>query len=676
MFIRLIGFRLMLLSFLATAAWSCSDSNTDSQVKSDDFNTPKNIENMVKALSWIADNSRSYRTLYKVDNGNYTIIESPEKTSDINEDFRNDNSWIEQYEAYDKYRFLGAPSSYEFWQAAYSSLPEQTQQKLTNLAFDYGTRSGIVLNYARYMLPSPFSYYGFNIWYDDEQLKQAFLSLDSYKDGEGVKWSAELERFAYEDEELLSNVLIIASKVWKDPKSAAEIFEQLPVETQARLKYNTQENTPASKTEPFDLVQGEITRWLSVDRFGYLIDNQTMTRVMITKLVHAGLHKVLKVDSASDTWGANLNKLIILPGKEDKIKVFCSGNEMSISNIYTTLEGHLIIDKQIDRSDILEGGLTVTCGEESAKLTRAPMSNGEELSSPKPYDIEKILDGRDFEVVTTFALNDETTPEFIGLTKAYMSQIGWSIESENTQVDTKKNFVKSFKSADAYIPIAHLLDVSNMHIGATYSHEITFTKGYSLPTGAQKTVRLTAFLPIKVDGSDNYFAMNGKRLRQLLMDRRVQRRDSMVILNASCQSAHNTRLWTNAYRDMRDSLNASPVVTDKIFDDTPHVFGSNRNFPTSSESELISNFAHPMTMIDSIMSGIKPEQLTEIFNQPVDDFYIDAASKLLGIPSSEIQNDPYEAVYNVSNESIMQSRLQRVRVEKSKDGAIEEDFTL
>lgn len=542
-----------------------------------------------------------------------------------------------------------------FWKKALNKLSADEKEdyffKTTNWDKESRTLANVVL-------PNVFN----QAWLIEENLSELMDSFPARP--EGVKWDAEKEQFAYDNPEVRALAIKIAAHFVTKTEIARAMVRNVSDETLSKFQFNTQLDTPESKTEPFDLIQGELTR------FNYLGQLRTkatdgLNRIMITKLNHRFLHKVLKLRAEADGWGAGLDDFIYFPLEGGTgLTFYCAGTSGTTTfteegevngrwawGLPSTVSLNALEDTAFlnDKND-----LVYDCDNTLYKIT---ITKQESEALPKA-EIKPLVPetGEDNEVISTlisFAMHSEANPKFLGFVRAYMQMLGYKIKSETSAVNTLEYFKEELPNSNFFIPVAHSLSYDHFHIGNEVALLIQFEKSIETLSGKKRTLVLNALFP---EGAASYQTISAEEISDALYQRLIQEKEALFVLNASCGSERTVFPWTLGYRKAANRFTAEQGNASlQDLKSTPHVFGSKRNFPTSSFSGLIGNFSHPLHSVETLAIGETVEQVYENLQNPAPEKFIEAAKQLLESEEAdvEIENKAYEPVYNMKVEDFL-----------------------
>ncbi len=491
----------------------------------------------------------------------------------------------------------------------------------------------------------------------------------------GVQWDGAAEHFVYTDAELQNAVNAIATAFITHPQNTAQQILALSPQAQAKFRRNQNTSAPWTRTEPFDLIQGEITRQIQVQQ-GDEIRAYGGNRIVITEMVHRVLHHLLQLSPDQDQRGADFEAFSVLQSDaKDGVLLLCA-------DVKPFQPGEAIALGPLRRSSItpffkaipvsfnelqwLSPNPSLACNGENYTVRTEGSS---QLSPPAAYPSTLFGDDRPLKALVNFGIVDYVEPERVQQIIFFMKALGYTLQ-EQTTVETLPFFTRTIVESDVFIPVAHRLDVNFFRLGQRDSHLLTFTKTVTNRAGQSVPIQLSALFPrkgktVKLKHQDGF--------ERLLSQRRETHGHSMVIINASCQSEVNILPWMRLYEQSLKydrKLGKLKYLSDAR--DMPHIFASTQSFPTSSLANMATNFYHPLNAVEVLAEGGTPHDvLTSLRSPPPEDWLgglLTFWDQLSDKGKRSYTRRGFDPVYNLSSQSHQRFHLPSQKVLVKRQG--------
>jgi hypothetical protein len=412
--------------------------------------------------------------------------------------------------------------------------------------------------------------------------------------------------------------LVLASKLATNPDVTIDLLETNKLLNSLRI--NRQTADPATRTELFDLVQGQITASIHNRIFG-----GEGNRISITKAVHKRLYKQLRMDPSLDDRAAEYQDIFVTsaPRSTDNRQILAACENLNI----TDHSGTNIVDSQqlfisMAQVSLIDAypkqPLKLSCDNENYSMSVEKI-RAEPLPRPENYDIQKYVENGEVNVLLTYAFSNETDAKLLAGIISYLGTKGYLL---NPVTDIKRGiatfdgFKLAFNKADIYIPAAHLLDLNTFELGTEKSTVMTFTKKFKHKNGTTIKAKVTAFFPEKNSGSMQ--RLNRSDLAGLLVSRRLSNPTSLFVLTTSCRAGDAVSTWTSAYRESLEAdLAAGKIKYLADAKDMIHAIAPEGSFPTSTPSEMLLDFIGPLDAMKIIFEGGTPNDVFTMLGQEI-----------------------------------------------------------
>ena len=496
----------------------------------------------------------------------------------------------------------------------------------------------------------------------------------------GVHWDGETEQFIYRDSALLADVTTIAAGFFWHPQRTATILAQLPSTEAAKFKRNSHTTESWTRTEPFDLIQGEMTRWL-YQHHGPALKPYGGNRVVITELVHRKLHLLMNLAETEDSRGADLPSFSVLRAINAKeVLVLCAQQptfalqeriDLGVLKRTSLTPFVIAIPLQLNEITWLSPKLQLACDDGQYVLRTR---DAKRLAPPATYNSRRFGPDQPLEVFVNFTIVDYVQTELLEKISQYMQLVGYQLQERNT-VEALPAFATHFANSDVFIPVADTLNVNRLKVGKGASHQLVFVKETQRPTGERVPIRITALFP---QGGDTVKLPKQQGIAHLLSERRQRKPYSMVIINASCHSDRNLSPWTDFYEQslvLDQEQGRIRYFSDAR--DMPHVFASQRSFPTGRLSDMITNFSHPLNAIELLAQGGSPRDIHKALAQRAPETWqsdvVAFWEEITGRGSRKYVRKDFDPIYNLASRYSAQfyKPSDKILVEFSKNGVRE-----
>ncbi len=495
----------------------------------------------------------------------------------------------------------------------------------------------------------------------DQQFVEAFSEIAAATTG--IKWDGDRARFVYEDPSLEYQVVILGTTLRQDSSRFEQIFSALEPSIQSRFQLNLNTADPLTHVEPFDLLQGAVVRSYQ--------DNlsRSTSRIVLTKVIHRRLYKLLKLTAENDPRGAALSDVTIfqpVQGRDpNTTQILCAGKgkltgiEPDMDHFDGLVTYFTVNNQKINEANLNQTPVELLCDGSTSTIRSTPVA-ATPLPLPAPFDMEKIAARGPVKALVTFSLAEETSPGLIGATIAYMSAHGYQFTGMKSAQDTKQVFSNSLTSTDILIAAAHSIDINRFPLGTQKSRVLHFRKHVWHSSGKFIPVELSALFPEQRNQTGGIAPpLNINDLAELFSARRRKTPQSLFVLTLSCDSAGAAISWTNAYRKSLDldiasgQLDSIAHATDLI-----HAIAPNGGFPTGTPSELILDMVPALKTVDMLVSGHSPRGVYKRLQQPFKrDWFIKAVEVVEKWFGVEIDPEPLslDPVYNLDIPHLLDS---------------------
>ncbi len=516
-------------------------------------------------------------------------------------------AWMQTY--VQNYDFSGTPEADALWIDVMRRIGVEERRRIVLGVVGQGSEIGEFLT-ALAIAPSPL--FGLS-YFTDAEIADAVASVPPVPTG--VRWDGEAQRLVFEDSDLRLAVASLAGLFAVDLERARALFASFPEDVKGRFRRNSDGSVSASKTEPFDLLRGVLAdgqRALTIVKG--TTSGETGSRAEFGKIFHRALFKALDMGANDDPVGASLPDRIGRRGLGDEsVSLLCATPAASVGTRKAIFgRAHIELSELLAASG---NSKSVPCGSETLTITAVP-KDGRKMRRPRSIDFSRERLSEKLEVVVNFALTDEVDGVLLRAVEAFLAAEGYRRKGPGVDVETLPRLRTLLPTTDVVIPVAHLLDVNEFHVGTQWAREITFERvirdqGRSVP------LRVRILFPVKRQDSRAYEIFTREDLAATLRSRRRARTTPLVILNASCQSSGAVISWTNAHRDaLALDLTAGDLDNMEDADDVPHVYASSKGFPTESPLAILGNFVHPLNALKLLAQGQSPETLFEMLSRP------------------------------------------------------------
>jgi hypothetical protein len=474
----------------------------------------------------------------------------------------------------------------------------------------------------------------------------------------GVRWNGERGGHEWSDRNLRRSTYLVASELLANPKAFREGLFALPADVQTKFRRNSEGARPQEKIEPFDLIRGALMEGQSSIWMG-----EPTSRVSESKSLHRALYLVFGMNAEDDPIGSELPDLWVeRPERDDRehLIVACTraweepmidpvalGSVAFVRGLvsYSGFRiSELISSEQPERS--------FSCGNKVYDLRLVALA-ADPMSVPPPYDLTKFAAGRPAEVLVSFSLTTEVTPQVLQFLKAYLNLQGFRPQGGIEVVKTKETFLEGLSSADVLIPVAHSLDVNNFHVGTETSNQLVFEKIYPAKTGEDQAAQIRILFPNLRPDENSTVLLTSQELGEAMRKRRTVRPNSLVVLHTSCYGESNLRAWTQAFRRAlereRDIGNIESISDAQ---DVPLVYAFRGGFPTTTPFDLLTSMLYPLGAIGALAEGSNGEELLAMLMAPAPESllyrFFDFVVRL--IPGFELPSKVpnYQPVWNLS----------------------------
>lgn len=211
-----------------------------------------------------------------------------------------------------------------------------------------------------------------------------------------------------------------------------------------------------------------------------------------------------------------------------------------------------------------------------------------------------VIDDGYIDIVMPYSLTDEINEEFKKLARTYFKALRFKIKITPTS-DVKTLIKEELLNADVLMPAGHSLASRDLSMGTDKGELYTMTR--KKRRGEKYGIRFKFFVP---DKGANRISMSIDEMAEVYEKRMKLNKDPLLVFVISCYSQGNLRDWGLIYRKILDK-----GIKDK--GQLPHVIASERGFPTSSNTDIISGIFFPTDAAFKLARGNNPSELYEFF---------------------------------------------------------------
>lgn len=475
-----------------------------------------------------------------------------------------------------------------------------------------------------------------------------------------VKYNGNIGFHEYSDKTLESLVQIITVQLNDNKDAFYKLFHKQSLSVKTKFQQATDDNSEASKIEPFDLLGTYSVKYIIGSFYGQNADlNIPIDKIQLSKMVQKSLAWVFHLTQKEHAHLTSIPSLTMLKG-ESNFAVLCTKGMMpnqtfkQIGQTYWHRGsfGSDLVESWVPSVDLREltkkkkGSFSFNCNTIDYYFSYKSLESTP-LPEPQDFSFQK---GQDIHALMTISLVHEINRTSVNIAKMVTTLFsGWKVTEDLKSVDSEKYIKAKLSKADAYFPVMHSMDINYFNMGTRQGLAITLKKQIADSQG-KRNVYLSILFP---DGTQQFETLMYKSedLSRILNERYKVKNTPLFLMNNSCNSDITLLSWVMVYRKALEARNSSQPMND-----FPHIIGSRRAFGTSNIIEIFSHSKYPMHSLEMLAQGRSIEEILVFLKSPAPKTALNRVARLFSDKQMAEESNGFDPVYVMEYPELLTSK--------------------